>query len=205
MNTYSHMILGRLLYEYVKENHGIILEKGSFLRGNVAPDYNVSIITRPHYIENRLGFVKSEIEALADTSLPSEKVGKIYSKRLGVICHYYSDFFCYAHNGPEYRRNMAFHMKYERCLHQYLVDIKDMIKNVKLMPENRFAPDQRAINLGFEALHSEYLRSEPSFDRDIIYALYACAGAVVSLVNCSCGRGLSEALSSYQALGATAG
>ncbi len=207
MNQHSHILMGSLLCEYVREKHGIYLDKNHFLYGNVAPDFRISIVTCPHYFKNRQGFVHREMEALISTSLASANIGEEYSMQLGIICHYYSDFFCLAHNDSKMMRNIVTHRKYERNLQRRLNGMVKSVDLVELIQTDVFVMDQTALSISrrLKGLHSEYLKTEPSCETDLLYALHAGAETIVSLVNCSVTQGAYENARLYPAYAAVAG
>lgn len=207
MNQHSHILMGSLLCEYVREKHGIYLDKNSFLYGNVAPDLRISIVTCPHYFKNRQGFVHREMEALISTSLASANIDKEYSTQLGNICHYYSDFFCLAHNDRKMKRNIVTHREYERNLQHQLTAMVKSADLVALIQTDVLVMDQTALSMSrrLKGLHGEYLNTEPSYEKDIVYALHACAETIVSLVNCSVTQGAYQKTRLYPAYATIAG
>ncbi len=162
MNTFSHILMGKNLYEYIKEKHGINLNKKAFIKGNYSPDFSTSIITRPHYIQNNLVYVQNEIEALSNIKLKSADIDKEYSKRLGVICHYCTDFFCYAHSF-HFKENMKAHIKYERSLHKYFVYRLSEIKNIRFMLKKDNNANADKICKMINQYQSDYLYSSHSY------------------------------------------
>ena len=183
--------MGNILYEYIKEKHAIFLNKKSFVKGNYSPDFSTSMITRPHYIKNNLGHVQKEIEALSNIKLKSAFIDKEYSKRLGIICHYCADFFCFAHS-IYFKESMKAHIKYERRLHKYFVSRLSLIKNIRFMLKKDNSINVDKINLIIDRYQSDYLYSSNAYSKDLIYSMQVCVEIIVSLVNCS------YALNSYK-------
>ena len=197
MNTCSHILVGSLVYEHLKTEQGIYLEKSSFISGNVIPDRTSLAVTHPHFMKFSLGFVQAEIEALSEIYLESAFVGSEYSRRLGIICHYYADFFCYAHSS-DYKQIVVNHMKYERLLYEYFQNNFDKIAGTKLVFPNDISKSANEINENMRSFHAKYCGSEHSYGKDLIYALSACAATVMSLVHCSVRQSTDEALEMYQ-------
>ena len=197
MNTCSHVLVGNLLYEHLKAEQGIYLEKSSFISGNVIPDRTSLAVIHPHFMKFSLGFVQEEIESLSDIYLESAFVGSDYSKRLGIICHYYADFFCYAHSNG-YKQVVVNHIKYERLLYEYFQNNYEKIAGMKYVFSEGISRSAFEINEKTKLIHAKYADIEPSYGKDLTYALQACAGTIMSLVYCSCRQTLSEPLEIYR-------
>ena len=176
--------MAKIVYEYIRDRYGITLNRKSFIKGNYSPDFKTSMLTRPHYIHNNLSFVQKEIEELANMRLNTAYVSKAYSKRLGVICHYCADFFCYAHS-IYFKENMKTHIKYERRLHKYFISRLKLIKNVDFIMKKDLTINANIINNNIDQYQSDYLGSGPSYSKDLVYSLQICIETVVSLINCS--------------------
>lgn len=197
MNTCSHILVGSLVYEHLKTEQGIYLEKSSFISGNVIPDRTSLAVTHPHFMKLSLGFVQAEIEALSEIYLESAFVGSEYSRRLGIICHYYADFFCHAHSSG-YKQIVVNHMKYERLLYEYFQNNFEVIAGTKLGFAGDISKSACEINEKMRSFHAKYSAGEQSYGKDLIYALSACAATVMSLVRCSVRQSADEALEMYQ-------
>jgi hypothetical protein len=197
MNTCSHILVGSLVYEHLKTEQGIYLEKSSFISGNVIPDRTSLAVTHPHFMKFSLGFVQAEIEALSEIYLESAFVGSEYSRRLGIICHYYADFFCYAHSSG-YKQIVVNHMKYERLLYEYFQNNFDKIAGTKLASADNISTNANEINDKMRAFHANYSAGEHAYGKDLIYALSACAATVMSLVYCSVRKSAGEPMEMYQ-------
>lgn len=195
MNKYSHIMVGELIYEHLKTEHGIHLEKESFIRGNVIPDFSYYAVAHPHFMKLSLKFVQAEIEALSLTYLKSALIGSDYSFHLGIICHYYADFFCYAHSSG-YKQVVVNHLKYEHQLYEYFQSNFESVSKLKYSANKASAsPDE--INEEMLSFHAQYAACEPAYINDLIYTLKAFAGTATSLVCCSLSKEASEPLDIY--------
>lgn len=177
-------MVGEIVYEHLKEEHGIHLKKESFLKGNVIPDFSYYAIAHPHFMKLSLGFVQAEIESLSNTYMKSALVGSDYSYRLGIVCHYYADFFCYAHSS-NYKQIIVNHLKYENLLHEHFLKSFDSISKTDSLFSGDISRSPEEINSKMLLFHAQYSRLEPSYDNDLEYTLKACAETAVSLVFCS--------------------
>lgn len=178
MNTPSHILVGRFLCQYVKEKFGIRLEKQSFILGNVLPDFRPSFFLRPHYLENNISYVRNEIQNLLNTKQRTASIGKDFSKHIGIICHYYADFFCFAHIKIPHL-NLVPHMKYESDLLRYIRDNPVLIKKADFTPEFSEKVSTDMICRQFDKLHVDYLQRAPSCSNDLTYCILACVEAIV--------------------------
>lgn len=178
MNTFSHVMMGKLLYEQVKERYGIYLHRDRFILGNVLPDFRVSFLTRPHYLEHNISFLRKEISKLFKDKKQSAFYGKHYSKRLGVLCHYYADFFCYAHC-KGFPDDLSVHVKYESNLHRYFQNHEDELRQNAFAPEESGTIDANLVNLKFQQLQERYQNEMHSYRSDLNYAIQACTEAIV--------------------------
>lgn len=186
MKKASHMMMGRLLYRYIKQHYKISLDEKSFLRGNLLPDYLPTVLTRPHDLQNSTEFVQSLIRELA--GLPYwQRHGRSYSRRLGMLCHFYADFFCYAHRG-RVMENLREHVRYEVRLQNYFYAQLEQLKSLRLI--GRPVGDASADDIfrSFEQRHDRYLQTRPSFETDLVYAFAACADAIGSIVLAQAGQ-----------------
>ena len=201
MNSPSHLLIGNFLYEFLKEDYGICLEEASFLWGNVLPDYSPLAVVHPHFSRFSLRYIQRETEALAHDLLPSAVVGRDYSKRLGILCHYYADFFCYAHS-RRFRQMVVNHLKYEELLYQFLLSRPDVLQRPKI-PSAGWR-DAGALSEKIGGLLEEHTGSSPHFAKDIAYTLRVCAELIVALCELSGRRGSSCGRAFYEACGASA-
>lgn len=184
LNTFSHIVMSRIIYEYLKDNYGIYLDKKSFIKGNYCPDFSASIIKRPHYLENTLDYVHDKLERLANTRLNSAYIDKDYSKKIGIICHYYSDYFCYAHSN-NFNEKMKAHINYERKLHKYLLLKQNSIKKIASQSKKDISIDINIIKQKIIEYQQDYLNSNQGYSNDLIYSIRVCIEMILSVVNCS--------------------
>lgn len=184
LNTFSHVIIGKIIYDYLKDNYGIYLDKKSFIKGNYYPDFSASIIKRPHYIKDTLDYVHDKIEKLANTNLNSAYIDKAYSKKIGIICHYYSDYFCFAHSS-NFKEKTKAHISYERKLHKYLVVKQNNIKKIISRSKKDINIDINKIKMKINKYQEDYLNSKQGYGNDLIFSINVCIEMILSVINCS--------------------
>lgn len=199
MNTFSHIRMGKLLYRYIKDTFDISLDKGSFVLGNLMPDFKPSYLSKSHYLENWELPLQEMIQDLIGTKQESGLLDKKYSFTLGVICHYYSDFFCFCH-GHEYNGGTLLHMKYEWDLLMHSQNNCGVLDGVEIIPDNKTYSDASKIFQSFEKLHLEYQKLKPSFDNDIKYSLMACIEVIAMTAKSSIAEVIEEEEYTYPAL-----
>lgn len=181
MNTFSHVLLGRLLCRYIKEKTGLRLKSGSFILGNVLPDFNFFFLSRPHYQDSWETYLRDEIDKLASVRRDGERVGREASKQLGIICHFYTDFFCYAHT-RRFEGGTLVHMKYEWKLFRYSRRYVPVYTEKKEWLECASASTDD-ICLNYRKLHHKYLGERPSFGTDMRFSFQACLEAILLILN----------------------
>lgn len=180
MNAFSHILISSFLAKYLKEHNGVTVSRGSFFAGNLLPDFNPLYKTLAHAPDYWSGFIKKELQNLSDLKQERAQFGRNYSRRLGVICHFYADFFCYPHteafDGSSYQ-----HIKYEwelyRFTYQNYASISRKIYDIDTVADK----DAEITYAGFTALLQEYLGQERSYENDIIYTLRACTAMITSI------------------------
>lgn len=184
MISSSHIIIGGIVCDFLKQRLNINLNRQSFIRGNVIPDYSMLGIIQPHFPKMSLGFVQKEIAALSEGYLDSENIGVNYSLNLGIVCHYLSDFFCYAHSAV-YKQFVINHVRYEKELHKYLeANRKQILKKLSLF-EN-LGRSAEETNKRLNSLLLEYNASAVhDFERDIGYIIKVCVYAAMSVISCA--------------------
>jgi len=183
MNTSSHILMGKFLSEYVETHYKIHLERKSFLLGNVLPDYCPSFLIRPHYLKNNAVHVRHILRLLLSrhSSVCNDKRS---SRLLGILCHFYADFFCYAHSDC-FPGNLSEHIAYENRLHRYFTKNMEQLSSIRFMAQAAPAKGADGIYRQFESLHSGYLVSHLSFGNDLLYAMTACIDLIVLPSGCA--------------------
>lgn len=184
MNKATHVLLGKHLYAYVKETFGILLDRDSFLLGNVLPDVCLNFLIRPHVLNNYSFCIQSRIQKLLGTKQPSVVFDKSYSKQLGIICHYLSDYFCFPHR-QDYVGDIVSHVHYERDLYRYLQRAAILQPEALHISDGYSETDEKLIFSCLIKLQENYIKNEPSFENDITYTLKICAEALVRIISTS--------------------
>lgn len=184
MKSMSHILLGHILIDYLQETHHITIKPKSFLWGSILPDFLPTFLTRPHFLENNEDFLKKSYRYLLLKPIHQNHLSVRNSRKLGILCHYYADFFCRAHNNEMYHK-LRDHMRYEKHLHRYIREHYERIRRFAIAPRrvSDGAADVSSTYRHFTELHYRYICSVPSYGEDIVYTLMSCTEMMVSLVS----------------------
>lgn len=112
MNIIVHLLIANSVRKAVYEQTGVRLSFTGFMYGNILPDLSPKQGKILHYLKDSLGFVIESSTKLSDSSNDSCVGSFTCSKKAGVITHYLSDYFCYAHS-EQYQNNIYRHHLYE--------------------------------------------------------------------------------------------
>lgn len=185
MNSLNHLLIGTYLYHYLKLNYGISLRKTSFLYGCVCPDFRPGVVLNPHYTDNHLFRLQQVVTKLSlEQRTRMDLHSKHFSLQLGILCHYYSDFFCYAHN-KHFSGTSAQHVSYEHKLHKYFKEHIDQMYAAELVPDDRTLTSISGIHPHIADMHRQYISATPHMKLDMVYSIKASAQILFSILNAS--------------------
>ena len=178
MNLFSHITMGRYLYTYFTEQLGVELDKASFVSWNVLPDVAPSLLKLSHFKKDIYDLVMERAERLAregDAMTLAE-----YSKQLGILCHFMSDFFCYAHS-ESFDGSKIGHLKYEICMQFYGYRRRSMLHAVDLISNAAEVDRSAALYEQINELHDRYMEMTPSYGVDFVFSLTACVDLLMGV------------------------
>ncbi len=189
MKSASHHAMGHLLYEALT-SQGIKLDQELFVLGNLLPDYLPELILNPHFTLKCQREIHIFTEALAGQPVTrGEQLPPEYALRLGILCHYLTDYFTFAHT-PEFRIGLKEHRAYEQRLDDYFRG--HYTKEDSLLPKiaAQFAQAQNAREVVKEIyiMKHNYRTEGCTLARDVRYAFTACLSSMTQLVELSCER-----------------
>lgn len=174
MNKKTHLIFGKIIWNYLNENYGITLNRAGFLLGNVAPDLTFSFVIHPHEREVSSERLKERIKkAVRESDTEDFDAGFFLAERLGSICHYCADFFCEAHT-KRYVGSIKEHVLYEKQLCDYCVQHRVLLEKELSQPTYFSVNSAEAIFKEIERLNDLYMQGEASFKAQAEGALSAC-------------------------------
>jgi len=180
MKATSHFAMAHLLHAALQKR-GIFLNRIAFVYGNIAPDYTPAMWVAPHFSKH---CSKMQAELLGELSqLPLSSTGRIgseYSKKLGFMCHFLCDYFCFAHN-DDFSGGIKQHMSYEDELDAYLrkncLSIFDLDGKAEV---GTYASSQRLFD-GTEKLKAAYFAIGHSTKNDLTFAFNACISSIINI------------------------
>ncbi|MEI6100360.1 MAG: zinc dependent phospholipase C family protein [Eubacteriales bacterium] len=183
MNFVSHLFISRVLYKYFKSE--IELNGWAFAFGNVKPDLPPACFEARHTLENYIAKVNERTDQLANGELTLKE----FSVKLGEVCHFACDFFCYYHSNLKLHKKNIFHFIYEICL-QLQLNLLQLKKKLKI-PIDSGKPYNNFFAFIFEMRHM-YFTEARSMKKDIEYALRAANG-IFETILVSVNKSLEEA------------
>jgi hypothetical protein len=182
MNALSHIYLSLIFKKAVEKKLPIKLHTISFIKGNLKPDFSLLLIKVPHYKIPTSDIVKTEMDRLIQhTANKYTTCTKEFTERLGVVTHYLSDFFCYAHS-VRFTGSVYDHVVYEKNLSKYRRTMQAKImESVGNLPYGDGNMDYQSICSLIDRLHTKYNNKKPSYARDLIFTLRAGIPLVIFL------------------------
>lgn len=188
MNLNSHLkMASKVMNLYTRKQR--FTERLAFLFGNIEPDIIGSFMFVPHSAQARGESFEKRIKNCID-NIENARHGGVYTNiKLGILCHFLADFFCYAHNGgiPSSREHIGYEMAITKCL-----KAQSPIGTAVMLPSRR----AEKILENIWAAHAEYMSLPSNPERDIAYAVSLCAylfGSADSIARASGFAGILEA------------
>ena len=177
MISSTHILVAKKVCKIVEENLDIKINRRWFLYGSIKPDITTKKCPAEHYKEKGEYFVISEINDISQNGIIEGKVlSKELSMRLGVLCHYLSDFFCKAHS-KEFNNRSVKHVVYEMLL--TLAVKKHKRGSTTCIPYAKSDEIYDYINV----LHARYTALENCFSKDIDYSIISSTFTIISIIN----------------------
>lgn len=164
MYFFSHLFISRVLYRSFKKE--VNLSKLAFAYGNVKPDLPPACFKDRHTLDNYLFIVYDKANQLINNDLDSKE----FSVKLGEICHFVCDFFCYYHLNDALHKKIFPHLFYELLLHLKLYGYR--FKKKLHLPDIKTAPRKGIASMIFE-MRRDYFSDPRSIKKDIDFAFYA--------------------------------
>jgi hypothetical protein len=181
MKSASHHAMGHLLYEALTKQ-GIQLDRELFVLGNLLPDYLPELILNPHFTLKCQREIHIFTEALAGQPVTKgEQLPPEYALRLGILCHYLTDYFTFAHT-PEFRLGLKEHSPYEQRLDDYFRD--HYTTGECALASHSFTTCENARDVVKEIYRykRDYRAQGCTLSRDVQFAYSACLGSMTQLL-----------------------
>lgn len=162
MHFLTHVSIANTLYK--KYSTVFPIAKHYFIYGNVKPDLKSNGLAIPHTLENTIYKACSLYEEIINENLDLHT----FSVKLGEICHYLCDYFCFYHISESDYRKYADHFIYEIELHMYWLWKK---KTVDIQETHTDLPLDISMTSLITMMRKEYSRKSHDFIKDIRYSL----------------------------------
>lgn len=147
MNPVNHLLIGSVIHQIAEKVQPGLLHRAAFLFGNLAPDLAPTQAFRSHRAKYRLDMVRDRLSHTMENAEDCGAMRRAY--RLGVLCHYYADFCCYAHS-DSYPKNLLRHMRHEHQLSKYSRRRRELLGNLDFIWE-RLPQEKRELLSSLEA------------------------------------------------------
>lgn len=191
MHEMSHLIMSRMILKEVSRCLPVALNPISFALGNMRPDVSIKLRKLAHNFKESYGYIQSEIEALSGTPVWSV-TGSNYAMRLGVVCHYICDYFCFVHT-PEFTGSLSTHLAYENMLNRHILHTRKRLSRKRHQTASRSALTIPQIDRQLRAMLTNNRRpTEDMISRDFMSALEVCVTTVSSILEHSCVAGIAQ-------------
>lgn len=164
----SHLEIGLNIWDILSEDDKELINEKSFLLGNVLPDIHPTYRVKKHRTQQFEGRVNKKVEFLCRLNyshIYNDISVKRFSRELGIICHFLSDFFCMPHSkwGVKESFNLK-HMKYEKVLHKHF-EKAETLEDVYNIEDNEEYRKFLA-----RCLRNHKIRN--TFENDVYYSMY---------------------------------
>ncbi len=172
MYFFTHRYIAKALYRHFSGD--IDLDRHLFAYGNIKPDLP-SPDRIHHTLENCILTVCNLSEQLMDEDVSVRD----FSVKLGEICHYLSDFFCYYHLNEEIHNRKLRHAAYELKLHLLLYQLR-IFRKINISSSKK-EPRRDILSIVAE-MRRHYTLEVHSMIKDIEYALSAAVWICESII-----------------------
>lgn len=184
MKATSHFAMAHLLHAAMQKR-GIFLNRIAFVYGNIAPDYTPAMWVAPHFSKHCSKMEAALFNELSQLPLSSTgRIGAEYSKKLGFMCHFLCDYFCFAHN-EDFSGGIKQHMSYEDELDTYIrkncLSVLDLDEKAEV---DSISSAQSLFN-DMEKQKATYFAIGHSTRNDLTFAFDACMSSLVNITGIS--------------------
>lgn len=183
----THVLIAEKIDEIISEKLQTTLNTKGLKFGSIKPDITPRLLRIKHLKHRSLNQIGNMIEDMKGTRYPETKQGILrFSMNLGIIMHYITDFFCYAHNHPKFESKVE-HIKYElKVAYKYRsVNVAEILSNAlnNVLEYNSLA--NSSLKNYIDEKHTEYMQNTPGIENDIKYSLEMCITIALIIVGYS--------------------
>ncbi len=113
MNLLTHLRMSIKLKRLVASTFQVKIDTVAFMLGSIKPDISHRFSNVPHKKKDADKYIYRRIRNILDTDLYKRKKSPVeFSEDLGIIMHYITDFFCFAHS-ERFKGGIIKHLLYE--------------------------------------------------------------------------------------------
>lgn len=175
----THKLFANNFLKYADSGMVNLIDDKKFIWGNVKPDYVSKYKLKKHFYDESIDMILEKIDFLSSMSVEEisyEYGKKKFSAELGVVCHFLSDYFCFAHNKRWNLKNaLKRHVVYEKQLSNVAKNFNfSSFRNTELVIED--------MGLFIEENLKHYETSH-SYENDLIYATFICNTVINTLLS----------------------
>ena len=117
--------------------YGVKLKKYNLIYGSIKPDVSILFPKYPHYINDSLDSLCESVDMIIKSTHNQREVEtRAFSRELGVVLHYMTDFFCMVHNDvngkkhPTNYKHIAYEQSFQNKLKSFELDeVREKIAN----------------------------------------------------------------------------
>lgn len=179
LNIFVHLLIAHNVRKIAYKEIGAKLNLRGFLLGNILPDISKKYGEKPHYLKNSLEYVLRSTSKLNNPDKNNNINSFDYSRNIGVITHYLSDFFCFAHS-EQYKDTIYKHHLYEFLM---LFSLRRGLLLYKQKKKNEKPNDKFALDTYLKSNLISYNSEIKSSDLDICYAIKISVALTKNLLN----------------------
>ncbi|NCC75900.1 MAG: hypothetical protein EOM08_05645 [Clostridia bacterium] len=168
MNLFVHLKIAARIADQLELIHHYKINRWGFFLGNLLPDLQHNRIPVDHFFATSWPAIRSLAEHIHLESKPVITSGLIpfRSVNIGMLCHFISDYFCYAHTasfGPGLFR----HMMYEARMMSATAQIDRSIMSENLACCSSGHEWEQSLVRTLAEHHSQ----DPDMQRDFLHAI----------------------------------
>lgn len=164
MNIFAHLKIADLVLITLNRQHGVRLNRLGFLLGNILPDLQHGRVRAEHFFHQSWPHIQSLANQIGSKQqdCTAGRLTSIHSIDIGMICHFVSDYFCYAHT-EHFKQTVLNHLVYEA--RQSFVPVSKIAQadGDKCGQHQDTTPWQVAVQHAVKQHHSQ----QPSMVRDL--------------------------------------
>lgn len=181
MKSECHITVAEAVLELIQKKHGIFLDRENFIYGNTKPDHSISFFYIRHNIESTFDFVMDDIRTLTGMMANYNVDYEELSFQVGIICHYITDYFSWAHNSC-FNGGFRKHVMYERTQEKLTPVFLDFVKEKAGVYEEECCTSIPELIRMILKKHKQYLAEDcRSYMTDFYYAISSCCEVVLSI------------------------